>query len=70
MTMRPSLQTIGAIGLLALLSGCTTLYRSSIQMKIANKPAPDFTLTTADGGEVTLSHYLGRPVILNFWAMW
>lgn len=33
-------------------------------------PAPDFTLTTLDGKEVKLSDYLGKKVILNFWATW
>lgn len=32
--------------------------------------APDFTLTTIQGEERTLSNYRGRPVILNFWATW
>ncbi|WP_108306279.1 peroxiredoxin family protein [Metalysinibacillus jejuensis] len=31
---------------------------------------PDFTLTTVDGEEVTLSDYKGKKVILNFWASW
>lgn len=31
---------------------------------------PDFTLTTMDGKEVTLSDYKGKKVILNFWASW
>ena len=33
-------------------------------------PAPDFTVYTADGDEVTLSEQLGKPVVLNFWASW
>ncbi len=32
--------------------------------------APDFTLTTLDGGEITLSELRGQPVIVNFWATW
>lgn len=32
--------------------------------------APDFTLTTLDGNEITLSELKGRPVIINFWATW
>lgn len=30
--------------------------------------APDFTMTSADGQEVRLSDFRGKPVILNFWA--
>lgn len=32
--------------------------------------APDFTAYDIDGNEVKLSDYLGRPVVLNFWASW
>jgi len=32
--------------------------------------APDFTLQTMSGEEVTLSHLRGKPVFLNFWASW
>lgn len=32
--------------------------------------APGFTLKTLDGGTVSLSDYLGRPVFINFWASW
>ena len=34
------------------------------------EPAPDFTLTTLEGKEVSLSDYKGKKVILNFWATW
>ena len=37
---------------------------------LLDKPAPDFTLEDLDGQPVSLSDYLGRPVILNFWASW
>ena len=32
--------------------------------------APDFTVYDADGKPVSLSDYLGTPVVLNFWASW
>ncbi len=32
--------------------------------------APDFTVYDADGNEVRLSEYFGKPIILNFWASW
>lgn len=32
--------------------------------------APELTLPTLDGREVSLSEYRGRKVILFFWASW
>ena len=32
--------------------------------------APDFTVYDLDGNEVHLSDYIGKPVVLNFWASW
>lgn len=33
-------------------------------------PAPDFTVYDRDNNEVHLSDFLGKPVVLNFWASW
>ncbi|MGM9586059.1 MAG: redoxin domain-containing protein [Candidatus Limivicinus sp.] len=32
--------------------------------------APDFTVYDLDGNEVHLSDFIGKPVVLNFWASW
>lgn len=32
--------------------------------------APDFIVYDADGNESKLSDYIGKPVIVNFWASW
>lgn len=45
-------------------------YVSSAPAPVAGAPAPDFTLKALDGGEVTLSKFRGRPVLINFWASW
>ena len=34
------------------------------------QPAPDFTLTDANGQPVTLSELRGQVVMINFWASW
>ena len=34
------------------------------------KVAQDFTLTTLQGEQVTLSDYKGKIILLNFWASW
>jgi peroxiredoxin len=37
----------------------------------ASEPAPDFTLATLDGTNVSLSDHLGERVILvHFWSLW
>lgn len=32
--------------------------------------APDFTVVSDDGSYVQLSDYIGKPIVLNFWASW
>ncbi len=43
---------------------------SAIKPLGAPEALPALTLTTPDGREVTLADYLGRGVVLNFWATW
>lgn len=31
---------------------------------------PDFTVYDLDGNDVHLSDYIGKPIVLNFWASW
>ena len=33
-------------------------------------PAPDFTVYDINGKAVRLSEYIGKPIVLNFWASW
>lgn len=37
---------------------------------LVGQPAPDFTLETLEGDEVSLSDFQGQPVLINFWATW
>jgi len=31
---------------------------------------PDFTMLDADGNELRLSDFFGKPIVLNFWTTW
>jgi cytochrome c biogenesis protein CcmG/thiol:disulfide interchange protein DsbE len=35
-----------------------------------NRPAPQFTVTTIDGKQLTLADLRGKTVVLNVWASW
>ncbi|WP_461829113.1 TlpA disulfide reductase family protein [Aquifex sp.] len=37
---------------------------------LVGKPAPDFTLKTLDGREISLKDFKGKVVLINFWATW
>jgi peroxiredoxin len=50
--------------------GVSSAQTTAMKVKIGQK-APDFTLKTLDGGEVSLSDYFGKKVVmLEFWATW
>lgn len=54
-------------------SGDNLMQNSQTQEQPAGEnelAAPDFTVFDADGNEVHLSDYKGKPVVLNFWATW
>jgi thiol-disulfide isomerase/thioredoxin len=62
---------------LALLTGCATGDANPPASKLPEgvgafpgQTAPDFTLTTFSGHDVTLSQLKGKPVFLNIWASW
>jgi len=54
---------LATVSLLVCCTGCVVPEGS----KVGDK-APDFTLSTLDGGQVTLSDLKGKPVMLVFWT--
>ncbi len=71
-----------AVLLVALIGGASVLYNKfsgavekeqlpteePVQEELAL--APDFTVYDAEGNAVNLSDFVGKPVIVNFWASW
>ena len=59
------------LGLVALLLLLFTALRRTQQGPVGvGVKAPDFTLTTFDGEQISLSDLEGKIVVLNFWASW
>lgn len=44
--------------------------RATLSYKFAGKQAPDAIFTGADGRDVTLADFAGRPLLVNLWATW
>jgi peroxiredoxin len=58
----------GGYGTVALPDGLNTTGNSpSTEI---GRAAPDFLLRTPDGGQLRLSDYRGKPLLVNFWASW
>lgn len=75
--MKPIIFRIISIILISFCVGWTIFSRdlSGVRTGEAALPragfsAPDFTLETMDGAQVTLSELRGKAVVLNFWASW
>ena len=78
--MRLSPRAVGAVTVGLLIAGILSLLAFGLLNKESvtgrsgiarlQKPAPEFTLTLFDGGQLTLSQYQGQPMVINFWASW
>ncbi len=44
--------------------------RATLSYKAAGTRAPQATFTGADGRDVSLSDFAGRPLLVNLWATW
>lgn len=51
-------------------AGGETSEDASSSQEPAQVMAPDFTVVNGAGEEINLSDYMGKPVVLNFWASW
>lgn len=66
------------IAIVSLVALCTVAIVQAIEKEQKDRlpgleigtTAPDFTLKTLDGKEVSLSDYRGKKVMINFWATW
>lgn len=43
---------------------------NEVEEEHSKQVAPDFTFTDVNGNKVNLSDFVGKPVVLNFWASW
>lgn len=41
-----------------------------VRSVVVGKPAPEFILSTIDGGTIRSADLVGRPYVVNFWASW
>jgi cytochrome c biogenesis protein CcmG/thiol:disulfide interchange protein DsbE len=58
------------IALLVVVVGLQLLHQSQSDVHPETGPAPDFTFTTYDGSEFSLSAQRGKVVLINFWGSW
>jgi cytochrome c biogenesis protein CcmG/thiol:disulfide interchange protein DsbE len=67
---RWSVQPLVLLGALAVLGVLTYGVIAKSEQPLSQGPAPDFTLTLFDGGELSLSELRGQVVVINVWASW
>ena len=61
------LVTVATLALIA--SACGPTIRTEDDARIGQK-APEFTLPDFEGRPISLSHYQGKVIVLDFWASW
>ena len=72
--MNPTIQKLLVPAIVVALLGVLALGllrpTSNPRTALEGQPAPDFKLKLLDGGELALSSFKGRPIIVNFFASW
>ncbi len=58
------------IGAVSVYYNLTTPAQSPLTSPTQKGAAPQFTLSDIEGRQLSLSHYRGKVVILDFWATW
>jgi cytochrome c biogenesis protein CcmG/thiol:disulfide interchange protein DsbE len=61
---------LAALPVLALLAYGFRLNSRDVPSPLIGRPAAPFTLTTFEGGTLSLEAQRGKVVVLNFWASW
>lgn len=62
--------TLLCLGGIFLLLASLTANAGRLMEKMADNEAPDFTLMSAGGADISLTDYRGKFVLINFWATW
>ena len=69
--MKDTLRLVAALGLVAAAAFAFMTLRSSKGYALkAGSPAPEFSLPSLAGGELSLASQRGKLVVVNFWATW
>ena len=61
---------VAAFGIVLATQVSTDPTAAATKSELVGKPAPDYSLTTFDGREVSASSLSGKAVIVNFWNSW